>query len=330
MKKKKAPFAMLPVETPPKYIAGIDPYEKGKPLVAVVGAGNTGKSNVALMHLLDEVGHFPVLELPREMPDDFAENVKKAMEFYDQTGMMIMDSKPSYYSIVKDEVELQKFIDFLPDLEPEQKFYYCLFARKKYGATEGLKSDKCQLKRGTTTKERMLRDFQKMEVRVGLYEIDGIPIQQDSLVLYISPNPTDMQKSALKTAKQIVSDVAEGKRLKSPQATALSEIQVNVVSKYFNIDIDFIEGSKPSRVHVRNLITEAADINEDAITFVDTRGGFHILVELDKIQEKYRKSWYMSFSKMESGWFTVDMNNGKGLLPTPGCVQSNFIPKLTN
>lgn len=65
------------------------------------------------------------------------------------------------YKIVKNQDELQAFIDELPELKDGQKYYYSLFARKKYGATEGLKSDKCQLKRGTTTKERMIRDFKK-------------------------------------------------------------------------------------------------------------------------------------------------------------------------
>lgn len=318
-----------------KYIAGIDPIDNGKPpVVAIVGAGASGKTQglvnkLVMPHLLNEWNEVPVMEFPKEMSEDFGENVKKAMEYYNQTGMMIMDSKPSYYSIVKDEAELNKFIEFLPDLKPEQKFYYCLFARKKYRATEGLKSDKCQLKRGTTTKERMLRDFQKLEVRAGLYEIDGIPIQQDSLVLYISPNPTDMTKSALKTAKQIVSDVAEGKRLKSPQATALSEIQVNVVRKYFNIDIDFtIEGFKYDKVGIENMIRAMECVNEEAINFVYTKGGFHILVEYKKIDKEFEKSWYRNFSTLRSDLFQVDMENGKGLLPVPGCVQSTYVPHL--
>jgi len=57
------------------------------------------------------------------------------------------------YKIIKDEKELKKFIDWLPQLEDGQKFYISLFARKKYGATEGLKADKGQLKRFTASKE---------------------------------------------------------------------------------------------------------------------------------------------------------------------------------
>ena len=35
------------------------------------------------------------------------------------------------YSIVKDSIELQNFINKLPDLKDGQKYYYSLFARKK-------------------------------------------------------------------------------------------------------------------------------------------------------------------------------------------------------
>ena len=238
------------------------------------------------------------------------------------------DLQPTY-KIVKDEEALKKFIDFLPDLEPEQKFYYSLFARKKYGATEGLKSDKCQLKRGTTTKERMLRDFKKLETIVGTYTLDDLVINQDSLVLYITPNPRDMHKAALNTAKTIVSDMAQGKRLKSPTAMALNEIQTAGVKKFFNIDIDLTEeGKEMDRQDLIDIIKTYATLNEDAMHFVHTRGGFHLLVELAKVEEQYKKTWYQYFNGWKTPQFEVDMSNGDGMLPVCGCVQSDFVPYL--
>lgn len=238
-----------------------------------------------------------------------------------------LGEKP-YYEIIKDEMELQKFIDFLPDLEPNEKYYYSLFARKKYNGTEGLKSDKAQLKRGTTTKERMLRDFRKLEVKMGCYEIDGLKINQESLVLYITPNPRDMHKAALNTAKQIVTDMANNRPLKSPQAIALNEIQTAGVKKYFNIDIDFKRWDVMDRLEVRWDIESKLNLNLDCLTFINTRGGFHVLVELGKIKDEYRKSWYRQFSEMKSELFDVDMGNGDGMLPVCGCVQSDYVPNI--
>ena len=221
---------------------------------------------------------------------------------------VVNDLEPTY-KIIQDEEKLKQFIDFLPDLEPEQKFYYSLFARKKYGATEGLKSDKCQLKRGTTTKERMLRDFKKLETIWGTYTLDDIIINQESLVLYITPNPRDMHKAALNTAKTIVSDMAQGKRLKSPQAMALNEIQVAGVKKFFNIDIDLTEeGKEMDREDLIDVIKTYASLNEDAMHFVHTRGGFHLLVELAKVEEQYKKTWYQYFNGWKTPQFEVDMS----------------------
>lgn len=296
-----------------KYIAGVDPYnDRDKPS----------------MYFMDELGTLArqYAQSEQRTRQGFLELIRKHAK---EQGTLLVNSSPKYYQIVKNETELQKFIDFLPDLEPEQKFYYSLFARKKYGATEGLKSDKCQLKRGTTTKERMLRDFKKLEVAVGLYELGGLEINQDSLVLYISPNPSDMHRAALKTAKQIVSDMVDGRRLKSPNAMALNEIQTNVVKNYFNIDVDLTDtGMSFDRATSMTILRDMKCVNEEAMTFIATRGGFHVLVEYSKINKEYQNKWYRNFSTAKHDFFEIDMNNGSGMIPIPGCVQSNFTPYL--
>ena len=50
------------------------------------------------------------------------------------------------YKIICEEENLLKFIEWLPDLETDEQFYGCLFARKKYDSTGIVKSDKGQLK----------------------------------------------------------------------------------------------------------------------------------------------------------------------------------------
>ena len=66
------------------------------------------------------------------------------------------------YEIIKDKTQLLEFIDWLPELENNETYYICLFARNKYTRNEDgtnkypfLKSDKCQLKRITSNKENL-------------------------------------------------------------------------------------------------------------------------------------------------------------------------------
>lgn len=230
------------------------------------------------------------------------------------------------YKIVKYEEDLQNFINELPDLKDGQKFYYCLFARKKYGATEGLKSDKNQLKRGTTTKERMIRDFKKLEVEIGSYEIDGVSINQDSLCLYMTPNPRDMHKAGLKTIKELVNFVAEERIIYNPHAVSLNQIQVSGVKYFFDIDIDVKQGKSLDIEELEDWIK--GKVNPQAIwNIVKTRGGYHILIELKRVSGEFKNSWYNNFSKSSNDVFDVTMS-GDNLLPVPGCVQSNFSPLL--
>lgn len=233
------------------------------------------------------------------------------------------------YEIIKNEKELQKFIDWLPELEDGQKFYWSLFARKKYNATEGLKSDKGMLKRGTATKEQLINKLRKIEIKLGLYETDGVKINQESLALYITPNPRDMHKAGIKTISELSKFLVEGRTIYNPEAVALNTIQVTGVKKYMDFDIDFKEGSGCSYIRLLEWIKDNDMINPEAIfgNIVKTRGGFHILVELDKISEKYKKVWYNNFTQTKHEEFTI-MANNDNMIPAPGCVQSDFIPTL--
>lgn len=230
------------------------------------------------------------------------------------------------YIIIREETELLNFVEKLPDLQDGQKYYVSLFARKKYGYTEGLKSDKSQLKRFTCRKEDILSKLKKLEVELGLYTSGGIPINQNSLAVYITPNPRDMHRAGLKTAKEIITMVERGDKIYNPQAIALNQIQVSGDRKFFDVDVDFLPGRGCS---LERLLTDLqGNINPGAIFgVVVTRGGFHVLVSLEHISDEYKKSWYNKISNMSCENYEVTMN-GDNMMPIPGCVQSDFVPKF--
>lgn len=230
------------------------------------------------------------------------------------------------YKIIKNISKLQDFIDKLPNLKENQKYYYSLFARKKYGATKGLKSDKCQLKRGTTTKERMIRDFKKLEVELGTYCIDDISINEDSLVLYITPNPRDLHKAGLKTIKKLVDLISNENKIFNPHSISLNQIQISNAGKFFDIDLDL----KQNKVLNKSTLTSYiySNINKEAIwNIIQTKGGYHIIIDLTKISNEYKSKWYNNFSKSSNEIFSITMN-GDNMIPVPGCIQSDFIPNI--
>lgn len=233
------------------------------------------------------------------------------------------------YSIIKDQKEFERFIKWLPELQDGQKFYVSLFARRKYGATEGLKSDKGQLKRFSASKEQLINKIKKLEVELGSYECDGVKINQQSLALYITPNPRDMHKAGLKTIRELTNFLVDGRTIYNPQSVALNMIQVTGVKKFFDIDLDFKEEKEVSLKDLYTLIKDTDIINFSAIQnrIIKTRGGFHILVELEQISELYKKKWFTNFSQLKDERFTIMMNSD-GLIPVPGCVQSDYIPRL--
>lgn len=220
------------------------------------------------------------------------------------------------YKIVADEDKLREFIDWLPDLKADETYYCCLFARKKYAKDSGLKSDKSQLKRFTSNKEYLFDKIKQLECEVGCYKSSGIDVPQEALALYITPNPRSFtvaaKNSLVELAKKITSSSYDGY---NPHQLVMSEIQTaSSIRKYHDFDFDGVD--------VEDVKSQLkGKINEDALTFVKTRGGFHLLVDYEKVEPTYRKGWYNSLSKLDG----VDVR-GDNLLPVVGCYQGGFVP----
>jgi hypothetical protein len=64
-------------------------------------------------------------------------------------------------------------------------------------------------------------------------------------------------------------------------------------------------------------------INKDCLHILQTRGGFHVLAELKKIELKYKNTWYNNITKLNK----IDVK-GNNFIPIPGCTQDGFVPRF--
>lgn len=232
------------------------------------------------------------------------------------------------YQVIVDRRELDDFINnFLPDLYNDEKFYITLFGRKKYTTDERFKADKTQIKRIACNKEFIVDNLLQLEVREGIYKHGDLEIPQEMLAVYIQPNPRSMERASLRMLSAIAKRLENGEQLRNPKSEAMNCIQVSASRKpFYDIDIDNLSDYD----ELIDWIKSNDIVNEDTYknSIIQTRGGFHILLDLEELSDKYKKSWYNNFVKLSKDASFNLMMNGDGLVPIPGCVQGGFTPKL--
>lgn len=227
----------------------------------------------------------------------------------------------SHYKVIADEEQLQQFIDWLPDLADNEKYYACLFARKKYSTDPRLTNDKSQLRRFTTTKDRLLEKIRQLEIPVGYWKLKGgIEAPQDALALYISLNPRCMKRATEMMGKKCW-DLINSKNY-NLHAEAMSCIQK---SKSRTCYVDFDIDDKTIDMDQAWL---DQTIGQQSYSILETRGGFHLLVQPERAsnfrrQEYNDQNWYQLIQKK----YPVDQS-GDQLLPVPGTFQGGFVPQF--
>ena len=202
----------------------------------------------------------------------------------------------------------------MPELGEEEKYYCSLFSRKKYANNWPHPRDKGQLKRFVSTKERLFSKIKQLEVKLGDYQLYDLPVQPESLALYIMPNPRDLKKATYNTIIELTELMRDGKKDINPHSIALNCIQKSVGRKHF---VDFDVDYKPFDVQKLDGL-----INRDCVDILETRGGFHLLVRVEQLEAKYKKTYYKGILELN-----VDQT-GDQMIPVPGCYQGGFMPKF--
>lgn len=240
-----------------------------------------------------------------------------------------LNLKMNNYQIILDENILLDFIKWLPELQDNECYYCCLFARSKYAKNEDgnnkfphIKTDKAQLKRFTISKkEDLFLKLKQCEVEIGAYQTkDGDDIPQESLAVYIHPNPRNQKKAIFSLMRKLL-DIQEtnGNNFNLHQE-AMSAIQKSWSKKYY-LTFDIDTKSQEDLQRVLNCV------NREAITLLETRGGYHLLVDSSKVSEQHKKTFYQDINYFAF----VDTQAGTDLMiPIPGCTQGEFIPHFIN
>jgi len=218
------------------------------------------------------------------------------------------------YTIIQNSEKLVQFIDWLPELAAHERFYVCLFARKKYCPEQMLSTDKVQLKRFLSKKEDLYYKIQQLSVEVGAYRAKKGHVPQAALAVYINPNPRNLHTATYDSIIRLTELLKKGNKNYNPQAEVMSCIQR---SKSRNIYLDFDIDTK--KVNFQQL---ANVIDPSCLSIVETRGGFHVLVKVADILPEYKKSFFKNIVALG-----VDQT-GDQLLPIPGCVQGGFMPRF--
>lgn len=230
-----------------------------------------------------------------------------------------------FHQIIRDPKALADFIDWLPELGLHEKYYVSLFARKKYDDAVSQSGGKSSLRRFLTDKSRLLHKIGELELPLGRYSQDSFEVQEDALALYITPNPRCMRKTGFALAGELIRRLENENQPFNPHSEAMTQAHKSksrTVFVDFDLDLDVPPEAKESELQ-RCMEIVRSIVGQSAVTFIETRGGLHCLVEPAKVAPGV--GWHQAITRQ----LDVDQT-GDLLLPVPGCCQGGFVPRFRN
>lgn len=226
-------------------------------------------------------------------------------------GTVPLNHLNNMYKVILDEQKFDEFTNFLPDLEENEVYYLCLFARHKYAPS----IRDAQLARFSSSKQDLKEKVLRLQCSIGGYKRDGIDVPQEALALYIALNPRNVIKANKELLVELAKCFAEGRPDFNPLSLARTAIHHATNRKVFvDFDYDFIE----PKDHLPK-IKEA--LPENAYKILKTKGGFHLLVILANAP---KSNWFKALASLEG----CDVKGSNTLVPVAGCTQGGFCPQL--
>jgi hypothetical protein len=226
------------------------------------------------------------------------------------------------YKIILDENLMWNFVQLLPQLDENEIYYGCLFARSKYCKDVVRSSDKTQLKRFTFKKENFIDKVRQLECAVGFYKLKGGIVPQEALVLYVNPNPRDQKKATYASIVELTRLIERNAKNYNLHQEVMSNVQRSKGTTHF-VDFDFDLEDKSVIPDILSKVTEF--VGPLSYVAIETRGGMHVLVMTDRIGTDKKKTWYNNMKTITG----IDQS-GDQLIPVVGGTQGGFMPKFIN
>jgi hypothetical protein len=219
-----------------------------------------------------------------------------------------------HYKILIDEQKFDEFFNFLPELQKDEVYYLSLFGRHKYAQSMPNLRDN-QLVRFISSKENMREKILRLQCSIGGYRRDGVDVPQEALALYIAANPRNKIKANKELLVELAKCFADGKSDFNPLSLANTAIHQATNRKVF---VDFDYDNIEPHTHL-NKINEV--LPKDAYRILKTRGGFHLLVLIDKAP---KSQWFKALAALEG----CDVKGSNTMIPVAGCTQGGFCPYI--
>jgi hypothetical protein len=259
--------------------------------------------------------------------------------------LLIRMNKMNNYNLIKEPVEVKKFLNLIPELQLNECMTVALFVRKKYAKDYPELSldnnDSCfdRTILGKSKKDRdsdfnanVYRSILRYDAPYGAYvDRKGNNLPEDVLALYMSVNP----RSAIKGTKELIKDLTEECFLQTHRdvyvgnlvSRAKTKIQKNPSRKLIaDIDIDIKDEN------VLNAFRKLVNDHDSEVATIETRGGYHILVDI-QIMAEVNSKWFVDITNLARTFNdSVDKDvvefKTDTLCPIVGTMQGGFLVKF--
>lgn len=250
------------------------------------------------------------------------------------------------YEFILDPTKVIAFGDkVLKPLAENQVYMVFLAARNKYLTDEQRKTVKLagqdmiarkvlKKKEGETTGQMLLKGLSTLCVPAGHYRDNGgNPIPFNAFTMFVTVNPRDCKKASLAVAHTLLDKLANDMDgFQHLENLVLSSIHKEVSRKvYLDLDIDLkVPMDLAERLRVLDEVMMPS--GNTPFTQVNTRGGYHLLVEYDQIDKERKNTFYldlMKLSEMEKNYeleVKTDGSSGAVMTPIPGTSQGGYEP----
>lgn len=236
-------------------------------------------------------------------------------------GNYCLNPTPTKYQLINDMEALQSYVDTLPNLAIGEKYYVQLLARQKYNNDRNIPSS-LKLQDSFVKKEVIIDMVKSWELPYGSYTTKkGDVVDNDSLVVYISPNPKSTSKAYINLLENSSSILVNNKNLLREANTCYFNSISKKTYKIVDIDLEHQEDLDEIVAYCKSVL------NESCLRVIRTRSGIHLLIELSKTP---KTQWHKEIMQINSKFNIKEINEitPYGMTPLVGTIQGGVVPKF--